>query len=221
MRVERSVSSQISTLGAKVEDLQLKVSSMQVGASTGGGAPTGGGGASGAAASGSGGSSTAAPDNEAPPQKVTEEMRKQRVAEKRRETMISKYASEEIFGVDDSRQLPDTVQSFAYYLRKGIILPFGRFRQSWDFGMVIAAMYVVTILPYRIAFSEEHSVGYAIFEFLLDIIFMSDVVLNFLTAHYSDDGSIVTSHRAIALRYARSWLVPDLISSIPVRRTPL
>ena len=147
---------------------------------------------------------------------VEQSIKDQRDA-KRRENMLSKMAKEEIFGVTmkEQEELSKSKPKYAY-LRRGILLPTGTFRQTWDLIFLVAIGYIVLIFPYRIAFVTEHSVTYAIIDFVLDMFFISDIFLSFVTAYIDTDRQVlVTSHRHIARHYMWTWLVPDLISSIP------
>ena len=49
----------------------------------------------------------------------------------------------------------------------------------------------------------------------IDIAFIIDIVLSFLTAYSNDEGTIVNSHYLIARRYLRSYFWIDLVSGIP------
>ena len=51
---------------------------------------------------------------------------------------------------------------------------------------------------------------------LVDLCFMADVALSFTTGFYDEANVLVRSHKAIARRYARSWLVVDVLSSVPL-----
>ena len=49
-------------------------------------------------------------------------------------------------------------------------------------------------------------------ECLIDGLFLIDVTLNFLTAYYDDNNSLITDRTLIAKRYLRTWFAIDLIS---------
>jgi len=148
---------------------------------------------------------------------VEKSVKEQREA-KRRENMLSKMAKEEVFGVTHKeRELASKARKATFrLLRSGIVLPTGHFRQTWDMLFLFAIMYIVLLFPYRIAFVTNFSVGYAVVDFILDMFFIADIGLNFCTAYIQSETNIlITSHKLIAKHYARTWLLPDLISSIP------
>jgi len=149
---------------------------------------------------------------------VEQTVKEQRDA-KRRENMLNKMAKEEVFGVTvgekaaESKKLAKLQLAF---LRKGIVLPTGRFRQTWDSTFLCAIIYIVLLFPYRIAFVTEQSMAYAVIDFILDLFFLADIPLNFCTAFYEPDTNIlVTNHRRIAKHYSKTWLLPDVVASIP------
>ena len=149
---------------------------------------------------------------------VEQTVKEQRDA-KRRENMLNKMAKEEVFGVTVGEKAAES-KKFAKlqlaFLRKGIVLPTGRFRQTWDSTFLCAIIYIVLLFPYRIAFVTEQSMAYAVIDFILDLFFLADIPLNFCTAFYEPDTNIlVTNHRRIAKHYSKTWLLPDVVASIP------
>jgi len=146
------------------------------------------------------------------------ETKKKEAAAKRRETVIAKYAKEEVFGMTPSRQseMEADQRKRCFNLRQGIVLPQSVGRQTWDLIFIIALVYIILLVPYRIAFVTEHVTAYAVIDFLLDIFFIGDIFLNFMTAYnHPDTGVLITKHTMIAKHYTRTWLLPDLVSSIP------
>ena len=74
---------------------------------------------------------------------------------------MNKYAKEEVFGVDElTKEQKDQKRSKfggSCCGGKGVIHPLSTFRQTWDSFFIIAGAYVVTLMPYRIAFVETFS----------------------------------------------------------------
>jgi hypothetical protein len=201
VHLEATLGTQMAALTAKVDALSLKVTSTR-GSSGERADPR-------ALSPETGGS----PRDEPPVSQTHSETFVRR--EKRRETLINKCAKEEIYGIAEEEQKEIASRDCLPNLRRGLIHPHGLFRQSWDGLFMLAGAYVVLVLPYRIAFVSRYNAGYAVIDFLLDVFFMSDVLLNFFTAFCRDDGLLVTSHVQIARHYARTWFLPDALSSIP------
>ena len=100
-------------------------------------------------------------------------------------------------------------------LTRMLIAPGSHFRLYWDIASITLVIFLAAVLPYRICFVLEWNFGFAITDFLIDLFFLMDIVLNFFTCYIDREGEIIGSYYLIARHYSRSWLLPDLISSIP------
>lgn len=99
-----------------------------------------------------------------------------------------------------------------------MIHPFSHFRRRWDLGVVIATAYVVLLAPFVIGFDVDASVGTNLFitDRFVDGIFFLDVFLNFLTGFVEQNrGGVVLDPKQVAVRYAKTWALLDLIASVP------
>jgi len=45
----------------------------------------------------------------------------------------------------------------------------------------------------------------------IDFIFMTDIILTFLSAAYDDEGNLITERKAIILNYLKGWFIIDLM----------
>ena len=54
-----------------------------------------------------------------------------------------------------------------------------------------------------------------IFGKLVDLIFLVDVILMFMTAYYDDDFSIISDRKLIAINYLKTWFTIDILAIIP------
>lgn len=52
-------------------------------------------------------------------------------------------------------------------------------------------------------------------DFLVDLFFFADIVVNFHTSYIGEDGEVITDLRQIRHNYLRTWFVLDLVSSLP------
>ena len=96
-----------------------------------------------------------------------------------------------------------------------LIPPTHPLRVRWDFFLAILICYNCLVVPVRLSFSESSSMSLlAIVDFVVDLVFLLDIVLNFYTGY--DDGGFVVMDPAIARRkYLTTWFGFDLISSFP------
>lgn len=88
------------------------------------------------------------------------------------------------------------------------INPDGNFRTYWDVFQVLVLFYLAWVTPYRVAF-DAAAYGYEFyFEFLVDVYFVVDVFLNFVTGYWKDlEVTSVLIHEpwAIAKNYMATW----------------
>lgn len=73
------------------------------------------------------------------------------------------------------------------------------------------------MIPFRVAFEDETPIPWLISDFVLDIFFFLDILLNFVTGYWdrTDGPTLVMNCRKIALNYLKSWFVLDFISTFP------
>ncbi|MES1915467.1 MAG: hypothetical protein MHM6MM_007405, partial [Cercozoa sp. M6MM] len=93
----------------------------------------------------------------------------------------------------------------------GVLVPHSTIVRWWERVMLFLLVYTVVVMPLRLAFSE----GLSYWELPVDALFLTDMVLTFFLAYELPDGSLCTSHWAIAKRYLTSWFVVDLLASFP------
>lgn len=98
-----------------------------------------------------------------------------------------------------------------------LIDPNGRFRKQWDMVQIVLLIYVAFSVPYRSGFS--HSVelwsGWFWFDAVVDVYFLSDLVVSFKTAYYDGNGELVVDPKQIRRNYLRSWFAVDFSSCFP------
>jgi len=88
---------------------------------------------------------------------------------------------------------------------KWIFMPDSPFRLFWDFVIVLMLMYTVIIMPVRVAFpeSDDNIHGLAL-DICVDILFISDTILNFFFAYERRNGEVITNHKLIAKKYLKN-----------------
>lgn len=64
-------------------------------------------------------------------------------------------------------------------------------------------------------FSAHGTNSWYLLNLILDIIFLIDIVVVFLSAFYDEDFRIVDDVKIIANYYLKGWLVTDIIAIIP------
>ena len=96
-----------------------------------------------------------------------------------------------------------------------IIPPDSRFSHIWSLTIAVLLIYTATYMPFKTCFVDESSTTDEIIDWTVDILFMVDILVNFLQATENTDGTWITSPKEIARNYIKSWFAFDLVSVIP------
>ena len=78
--------------------------------------------------------------------------------------------------------------------------------------MITLLLFTAIYVPYRVAFLDSVSVGWLVVEYLVDILFLTDIIVNFLTAYTDGEHNLVTSKKKIAINYIKGWFLIDAIA---------
>lgn len=73
----------------------------------------------------------------------------------------------------------------------------------WDIFVAIMIVYGCVSIPLRIGFDLETSAAQVAIDAVIDVMFFVDMVLQFRTAFFADDGDVIAEPRDIAWRYIR------------------
>lgn len=84
----------------------------------------------------------------------------------------------------------------------------------WDSVVALGVFYSILFLPLAVVFVQARWSGHRTLDSCIDSMLMIDVVVRLRTS-YNDRGYEVTDQKLIAYQYLRTWLVFDLLSSIP------
>jgi voltage-gated potassium channel len=90
-----------------------------------------------------------------------------------------------------------------------------RFRTRWDVFVVLLVIVTGIAIPLQIAFVREVTLGGSVLVYLLDLVFLVDIGLNFRTT-YRAGGAEVRDPGRIGARYRRSLLPLDVVSTVPL-----
>ncbi|XP_028779283.1 potassium channel AKT1 [Neltuma alba] len=101
-------------------------------------------------------------------------------------------------------------------LRSCIISPFNPRYRCWQTFLVLLVFYTAWVCPFEFGFLNESKGPLAITDNVVNGFFAIDIVLTFFVA-YLDKSSylFIDNPKMIALRYAKTWLFFDVISTIP------
>eukprot|EP00940_MAST-03C_sp_MAST-3C-sp2_P001910 g1910.t1 len=92
-----------------------------------------------------------------------------------------------------------------------------RRRLLWDVVILLLLSYTAVWIPVRVAFENPPGrfENVQALEVTVDIMFLLDVVVNFLTSYEDSNGMNEYLLRSIAWRYIKSWFLLDIVSSLP------
>lgn len=91
------------------------------------------------------------------------------------------------------------------------------YRMYWDIWLMLLLTIVTFVTPYKMAFTDDDSIGFDISRWVIDGFFTFDIFLNFITTYtHPYDKTEITSPKLIAINYLKGWFIVDLISVLPL-----
>ncbi|MFC1712927.1 ion transporter [Candidatus Poribacteria bacterium] len=89
------------------------------------------------------------------------------------------------------------------------------FRIIWDLLILILIFVSCTIIPFQVAFQHVVSISGTMILVLIDLLFFTDIFLNFFTS-YRHQGSVITDKKKMASHYLRTLFALDIVANIPL-----
>lgn len=81
---------------------------------------------------------------------------------------------------------------------------------------MLLVFYTAWVSPFEFGFLERPTGPLAITDNVVNGFFAVDIILTFFVAYLDKDTFLlIDSHKKIAWRYAKTWLIFDIISTIP------
>lgn len=97
-----------------------------------------------------------------------------------------------------------------------IMDPKGTARTVWNTISLFCIVYETYYIPYSMAFESRHeAAAFWKFSTIANVFFMVDPVFTFFTGYKSRMGVLVMSPHRIAMRYLKTWLIPDVLAGVP------
>mmetsp|Transcript_10662 Transcript_10662/g.25294 ORF Transcript_10662/g.25294 Transcript_10662/m.25294 type:complete len:920 (-) Transcript_10662:679-3438(-) len=100
--------------------------------------------------------------------------------------------------------------------------PQGAPMMAWDAVLVLTIIYTMLVVPFEVSFltftglAEYFRSPIFWVNRAIDAVYAADILLRFVTIYYDKDAQVwIVEPRKIVARYARTWLVPDLVTLIP------
>ena len=99
-----------------------------------------------------------------------------------------------------------------------IIYPENKQKSAWDLFMTLILILTCIMTPLSIAFNDldnKKSNNGVYFDYVIDILFLIDILVIFNTAYYNEDSEIIDNRKEIASDYLKGWFIIDLLAIIP------
>lgn len=119
-----------------------------------------------------------------------------------------------VLNSSDSPPPPSYLQQ--WYARV-VILPNNKYRKLWEFWSAVVILYTSVAVPFIVFFNihfESDSSLY-IWETIVYISFIIDLVLAFFSARIGSEGQLITDPKLITVHYLRTWFIIDAIAILP------
>ena len=94
----------------------------------------------------------------------------------------------------------------------------GLFRESayWDLLMMLLLIFTATVTPYEACFMKVNGIDTIfIVNRIVDFGFVLDILRQFNTLIYDDNGEMICNRRKIAWVYLKGWFLVDVLSICP------
>ena len=97
---------------------------------------------------------------------------------------------------------------------KFLFLPHGPFKIVWDMVILFTIILQGIYVPLLISFEFSVPVEFAYFDFILTILLLLDILVNF-NSGFLKKGAVVMNRYLVVKHYFKTWFLVDLLSSCP------
>ena len=109
----------------------------------------------------------------------------------------------------------DDVLIHKYKPSRCVIMPGNKIKTAWDIIIIFLLIYTATFVPYQVAFIDDVSTTLYVIMTFLDVLFIIDLPIQFITAYEISNRMIEVRLRYIALHYIKTWFFFDLLACFP------
>lgn len=96
-----------------------------------------------------------------------------------------------------------------------VIMPDSRFKTFWNLTVILLLGYTSTVVPFQVAFVDHDTNFSILLNYLIDILFGVDIIVNFLSAYETRNHRIEIRIKHIVREYATGWFFLDLLATFP------
>lgn len=87
-------------------------------------------------------------------------------------------------------------------------------KRIWDLLLIICITYFAIEVPLRLVFHYKNDIDISLFERICQVIFMTDVIINFNTA-IIQNRILIHKRSIVAKQYLKTWFLVDFLSAFP------
>lgn len=99
---------------------------------------------------------------------------------------------------------------------KGVILPDSKIRVAWDLVSLMALLYLIISIPFKISFASTVGVANLVVDVAVDLFFILDVYARMRKFAVVKDGFMITSPKDFGMLYSNDEFALDALSVFPI-----
>lgn len=88
-------------------------------------------------------------------------------------------------------------------------------KANWDLFITLILIFTCVATPARMAFVEVDTTGWVVVRWIIDSLFLIDIIIIFNSAFYDEDFRTIDNRKTIAKTYFSSWFFLDIFAIIP------
>ena len=96
-------------------------------------------------------------------------------------------------------------------------MPDSKFKTFWNIIVILLLAYTSTVVPFQVAFVDVDTSFSLFINFLVDVLFGVDLIVNFLSAFETRNHRIEIRFKQIAKNYLTGWFLLDLVATFPTQ----
>ena len=100
-------------------------------------------------------------------------------------------------------------------LSKFVIAADANWKSRWDWSVICLVLYTAVFIPYSFSFQHEKLTMQEALDYLIDFIFIIDIVFSFFTAYFDKRGDEIQDLLMIRKKYFSEWFVIDFVAAFP------
>ena len=96
-----------------------------------------------------------------------------------------------------------------------MIYPEDSWKHNWDTLMTLVLLFSCFVTPWRLAFSTGEDQNWSTTFIVIDLLFLIDMLLTFVSATYDENSQLEEDRGQIACQYLQSWFLIDALAIFP------